>query len=257
MRRRMTVGLALLLLSTAGIAAQVPVRHREGVVHGFLEVRNAAGARIATGDLFQEVSGSRVTSRLVFRFRDGSLQEDTAVYTENRTFHLISDHLVQKGPAFPQPLDMLVTTATGTAVVRYTDEHGKVKTDSDHFDMPPDLANGLITVMLKNVRPEAAPHSLSLIVPTPSPRLIKLDISVAPDDTFTVAGSSRRATHYVLKVKLGGVAGVVAPIIGKQPPDSHVWISRGDIPAFVKAEQPFFGDGPLWQIVLSSPVWPR
>ena len=34
------------------------------------------------------------------------------------------------------------------------------------------------------------------------------------------------ATHYVLKVEIGGLAGVVAPLVGKQPPDSHVWIQK-------------------------------
>ena len=33
-------------------------------------------------------------------------------------------------------------------------------------------------------------------------------------------------------MELGGIAGIVAPIIGKQPPDLHVWILGGDAPAF-------------------------
>jgi hypothetical protein len=63
--------------------------------------------------------------------------------------------------------------------------------------------------------------------------------------------------HYVLKVDIGGIKGVVAPLVGKQPPDSHVWILGGDAPAFVRSEQPLYNGGPLWRIELTSPVWPK
>jgi len=53
-----------------------------------------------------------------------------------------------------------------------------------------------------------------------------------------------------------GVAGVVAPIVRKQPPDIHVWILGGEAPAFVKSEGPLYLGGPIWRIELVSPVWP-
>jgi hypothetical protein len=53
------------------------------------------------------------------------------------------------------------------------------------------------------------------------------------------------------------VAGVVAPLVGKQPPDNHVWILTGEAPAFLKSEAPFYPGGPSWRIELASPVWPR
>ena len=53
------------------------------------------------------------------------------------------------------------------------------------------------------------------------------------------------------------IAGFVAPLVGKQPPDSHVWILEGEAPAFVKSEQPLYNGGPLWRIELVSPTWPR
>ena len=114
----------------------------------------------------------------------------------------------------------------------------------------------LITLM-KNVRGDALPPSISLVVATPRPRLVKLIMTVAGTDPFSVAGSTRKATHYVLKVDIGGLAGVVAPLVGKQPPDSHVWIMEGDAPAFIRSQAQMFMGGPLWQIELASAVWPR
>jgi hypothetical protein len=42
---------------------------------------------------------------------------------------------------------------------------------------------------------------------------------------------------------LGGVAGVVAPIVGKQPADYHIWLQSGSPPAFVREEGPLYEGG--------------
>jgi hypothetical protein len=232
------------------------VRHVEGLVHGFLSLRSPDGAVLANGDLIQDARGGRVTSRLVYHFKDGSLQDETAVFSQRGHFQRISDHLVQKGPAFERPLDVTIDRPTGHVVVRYKNEHGEEKIEHEHMDLPPDLANGLIITLLKNVRRDALPPSVSLVAATPKPRLVKVTLAVAGTDPFSVAGSARKATHYVLKIDIGGIAGLVAPLVGKQPPDSHVWILEGDAPAFVRSQASTFLGGPVWQTDLVSPVWP-
>jgi hypothetical protein len=51
----------------------VVVQHTEGIVHGFLALCTLDGTTIADGDLIQRARGNRVTTRLVFHFKDGSL----------------------------------------------------------------------------------------------------------------------------------------------------------------------------------------
>jgi len=51
--------------------------------------------------------------------------------------------------------------------------------------------------------------------------------------------------------------GLVAPLVGKQPADTHVWILGGEAPAFVKSEGPLYVGGPIWRIELASPIWPK
>jgi hypothetical protein len=243
--------------SSAPSAEPVGVRYVEGLVHGFLSLRSPEGQVLANGDLIQRARGDRVSSRLVFHFRDGSLSDETAVFSQRGHFSLISDHLVQRGPAFAQPLDMTIDRPTGHVVVRYTNDHGEQKVEDEHMELPPDLANGMIIILLKNVRRDALPPSVSLVAATPKPRVVKLAISVSGAEPFSIAGSTRKASHYVLKVDIGGFAGLVAPLVGKQPPDSHVWILEGEAPAFVRSRAPMFMGGPLWQTDLVSPVWPR
>src|ERR1700677_3002019 len=97
------------------------VRYAEGQVHGFLTLRTLDGALIADGDLTQASHGSAVTSRLAFHFKDGSLQDETTVFSQRGSFHLLSDHLVQKGPAFKRQVDLTINGSTGLAAVRYSD----------------------------------------------------------------------------------------------------------------------------------------
>ena len=234
----------------------VTVRHPEGLVHGFLALHALDGALLASGDVLQHVTADRVTSQVIFHFKDGSIQDETAVFFQRGRFQLISYHLIQRGPAFQQPMEMSIDAATGQVSVRYGDE-GKEETESEHLDLPPDVANGIVPILLKNLDPAAPLPTVSMVAATPKPRLVKLMLSVAGTDPFSIAGSTRRATHYVLKVAIGGIAGVVAPILGKQPPDVHVWVLGGDTPAFLKSEGPLFYRGAPWRIELTSPVWPN
>ena len=236
-------------------AEPVAVRYTEGALHGFLVLRTLDDKLLADGDLIQTVRGDRVTARLVFRFKDGSIHDETTVYSQRPRFQLISDRLVQKGPAFPQPLEMSIDGATGRVTVNYEDEHGEHKSEAAHFDLPSDLANGIIPKLLMNAPSDMMPKTVSMIAATPKPRLVKLAITAAGPERFSIGGSARQATHYVLKVQIGGVAGLLAPLLGMQPPDSHVWILGDDVPAFVRAEQSLHVGGPTWRIELASPVW--
>ena len=238
-------------------AANVAVRYKEGLTHGFLVLSTSDGKPIAVGDVIQTTRGSQVTTRLVYHFNDGSLQDETTVFSQRRSFSLISYHLIQKGPTFPHPTEMSLEPAKGQVTVRYTDDKGNEKTENEQMKLPSDLANGLVLTVLKNLRPDDTLPQLSMVVATPKPRIVKLSISSQGKDPFTLAGSHREALHYVVKVEIGGLAGLVAPLLGKQPPDAHVWITSGEAPTFVKSETLAYLGGPIWRTELVAPVWPK
>ena len=230
------VALSFAVHDAAHAASDLVVRYKEGLTHGFLVLSTLDGKQIAVGDLLQIAHGSQVTSRLVYHFNDGSLQDETTVFSQRRSFSLITYHLVQKGPTFPHPTEVWIDAAKGQVTVRYTDDKGNEKNENEHMKLPPDLANGLVLTLLKNFHPEGALPQLSFVVATPKPRIVKLSISAQEKDAFTIAGSRREALHYVIKIEIGGVAGLLAPLLGKQPPDAHVWITAGEAPTFVKSE---------------------
>lgn len=258
-RQLLRVWLTVLLMGViqaCALAEPIPVRRAEGTVHGFLALRTKEGQLLAAGDLFQVVHGDRVTVRLVFRFKDGSLDDETTVYSQRKTFQLITDHHIQKGPFFPHPMDLSVDARSGQVTVRSTGKDGKQEVETDHLDLPQDLVNGMTFVITKNLLPSTPETKVSVVAALPKPRIVKLAISPRGEEPFSVAGSQRQAIRFEIKVELGGVAGVVAPLIGKQPADHEIWIAAGEIPAFVKAEGFLYPGGPILTIEMASAVWP-
>jgi hypothetical protein len=248
-----------LLAPTSSLADPVAVVHREGLAHGFLALHTLGGAPLADGDLVQTTvataSGNRVRTRVFLRFKDGSTHEETTVYMQSKTFRLVSNHVVQKGPAFKTPIESTIA-ASGQVKVRYTDEDGKEKKIEERLELPPDVANGMILALLKNISPKKPKTTVSMVAITPKPRLVNLELIPTGEEPFSTAASGRKAMHYVVKVHVPGVTGAVASLLGKTPPDSHVWVLAGEAPTFVKSELALFLGGPMWRMELVSPVWP-
>lgn len=245
------------MVRLSAAAEPIRVRHPEGTLHGFLSLTTEGGQVVAVGDLIEIVKGDRVTAHLIFRFKDGSIDDETTVYTQRGVFRLISNHHVQRGPYFPHPLDMTINVSSGTVTTRSPGKDGKDEVATEHMKMPDDLYNGLVTPVMKNVSPDAGETKVSMIVSTPKPRLITLDILPMAPETFSLAGVTRKTSAYEIKIELGGIAGVIAPVIGKQPPNIHMWIETGEVPAFLRESGPIFEGGDMLNITLIGPSWPE
>ena len=59
-------------------AESVRVRCAQGTLGGFLALRSQDGRLLAVGDLTETIQGDRVTSHLLFRFKDGSVDDETS-----------------------------------------------------------------------------------------------------------------------------------------------------------------------------------
>ena len=240
-------------LTPNGQAEPVAVRYREGEMHGFVELQTLAGKNIAYGESIQTVSGNRVTSRLVFRFLDGSLYDDTTEFSQGRTFRLIRDHVVQKGPAFKQPLDATVDATRSEVTVRSHEKDGNEKSKTEQLQIPEDAANGLLFTIVKDVPEDGAGATVSYVATTSKPRIVKIHIVPEGRDVFSVGTVHKQARHYVSKFEIGGISGVIAPLVGKQPPDINSWTVAGNAPSVVRIEAPLEADGPVWRIQTAQP----
>lgn len=248
--------LAALFFAGAVQAEPVAVRFAEGVTHGFLALRTPDGALIAAGDLAQVARRGAVESRTTFHFKDGSLWDETVVFTQEHVFTLQSYRLVQKGPTFPEDSEVSLEREAAKYRVKTTARNGAKEAVLDGaYTLPADTYNGMVITIAKNL-PRGARATVHLLVFTPTARLIQLEIAPAGEHKVLVGHLTKSATHYVLKPKLGAWLNVLTTLTGRSPPDSHAWIFSDDAPSFVRFEGPLFSPGPVWQMELTSPRWP-
>ena len=151
-----------------------------------------------------------------------------------------------------QSMDTSIDASTGQVKVRYTKDKGKEKVIAQRMKLPPDVANGLLFTLMKDINPRVPRTTVSMVATTPKPRLVKLAILPQGEEPFTIGSFHHKAMHYVVKVEIGGITGFLARLMGKQPADTHIWVLGGEAPAFVKAEGPFYVGGPIWRIQLAK-----
>jgi hypothetical protein len=238
-------------------AAVVTVRYQEGVTHGFLTLRSAAGDPLADGDLLQVVRAEGVESRLVLRFGDGSLYDETVVFSQNRVFAMQSYRLVQRGPSFPEEMEISVARHRDRGRYQVTSRrHGaEAERATGEIELPPDVYNGMMTMLLKNLARGAA-ETVHVLAFTPKPTLVQLELTPRGEETVPLGERRGSATHYVLEPKLGLLRGAAAALLGKTPADYHCWIVTAGLPAFVAIDGPLYTGGPIWRIETVSPRGP-
>jgi hypothetical protein len=245
------------LLTTIDLfAAPVEVLYPEGVSEGFVTLKTLDGKKIADGELSQVTTGAeRLASRLTFRFADGSLYDETVTFSQKKHLTLLSYQLTQRGPSFPEPLTISLNGETGQYQIRQEEKASDKRTISGRIDLPPDVYNGMIVTVLKNLRGKAG-ASVHMVVFNPKPRVYAVDLTLLEnEDTRNTTRKEIKATaaHYILRPRLGWFLGTLASLFGKTPPDYHFWLIKRDAPAFVRFEGSFYPNGPTWRIEQVSP----
>jgi hypothetical protein len=129
------------------------------------------------------------------------------------------------------------------------------KRSSGRFEMPDDLYNGMPLILSKNVAGAGATFQFAAF--TPTPRLIRTVMSAEGEEHVSVGGAPKKVIRYLVKLELEGVTGVIAPLIGKEPPETRYWMVAGDVPAFAKFEGAMFLNGPIWRLEQTSPQFTK
>lgn len=234
-----------ILLGAAARAEQIPVKRIQLPRHEFMAVRSATGKIVARVEFTQTLEGDEVTMRLTYRFLDGSIDDETTTYRQQGTFQLVRDHHIQQGPFFARPVDFAVEAATGMAITRTADSTGKIHVETEHIDLPDDLANGIVGTLLLNVPPNTPPFRVGILAPVFGGRLIRILISPEGEQPFQKAGQTLKATVFRIHPELGGILGAIATLLGLQPKDVMVWVLEGEHPAVMRIVGQLGGSGPV------------
>jgi hypothetical protein len=246
------VGLALLLRAGAAPADPVAVRFVEGVTRGLLTVRAQDGSLVGQGDLTQVARGGRVESRMVLRLQDGSLYDEEVAFTQDRVFGLVSYKLTQRGPSFPEALQVSLNGKSGEYEVRARKD-GKDSEYHGRLDLPSDTSNGLFIMLVRNLADGAA-ASVHTVAWTPKPRIVQVDIVRVGADQARVGEQFRPARRYELRPKLGLLLAIGAKLTGRTPDPQRCWVLDDPVPAFVECEGALAMGAPTWRIGTVSAV---
>jgi hypothetical protein len=240
--------------SGRAVADPVAVRFLEGVTRGFLVVSAVDGKPLGQGDIRQIAHPGHVESRMILRLRDGSLHDETVTYTQDKFIKLKRFRLVQKGPSFPEPVEISLEAASGEYLVTAHPGAGdREKTYRGTLKLPSDTYNGLLLIVLRNL-PAGVATRVHYVAFTPKPYLIGLDLLPQGEEKVRVGAESRPVTRYELEPRLGVLMRVAATVLGKTPRRQRCWILADPVPAFVGCEAPLAASGPPWRIGLASPA---
>ena len=247
------------LIATPVAAAPVSVRFSQGVTHGFLLVRSLAGDVMGHGEITQRVvEGDSLESQLVFRFKDGSLHDEKVAFSQQRVFTLVSYHLVQRGPSFPEQLDVSIDRGSEQYTVR--SQRGmqeKEEVHSGQFALPKDVYNGMLIMVLQNL-PKGTDETVSVLAFTPAPQVVPVQLHAVEEQSVQIGDRSHKVTQYAFTPQLGVIHEWLGKATGKLPAEFHYdcWIMVDGIPSFVRYEGPLQLLGPILRIDLVSPRLP-
>jgi hypothetical protein len=220
-------------------------------------VRSLDGAVIGRGELMQRVQrGGLVKSHIVFRFKDGSLHDEEVTFSQQRVFVMLRYHLVQRGPSFPERIDVSIDRDTGEYRIRsLTGEEGREEVLTGHVDLPSDVYNGMLFMVLQNLQ-KGANQTVSLLAFMPTPQVITLRLLPMGEQIVHIADVPSKAMHYTFQPEIGAIRKFFGEASGKLPADFHYegWILTGEMPSFVQFQGPLQLMGPILRI---EPVTPR
>src|SRR5438094_10596494 len=108
-------------------------------------------------------------------------------------------------------MDTSIDASTAEVKVRYTEDKGKENVIAQRMKLPPDVANGLLFTLMKDINPRVPRTTVSMVATTtPKPRLVKLAVLPHGEEPFTIGSFHHNAMHYVVKVEIGGITGFLA-----------------------------------------------
>ncbi len=244
---------ALHAQSQAPVRGPVTVRYSEGTVRGFLELRDDRDSLLAYGDVVQVPGDSAIESRLVLRFLDQSVFEETTTFTQHQVFRMVSYQLRQTGPRFPADLEATLRADGQYAVTSTSHSDQKAQRYTGRLELPADVANGLPGILARNLR-IGDTADVHIVAFTPKPRLVGLRIAYSGVDSVRVGGGVHPVARFRVKAQLGALTAFFARLLGRLPPDSHIWMLLTDAPAFIRFEGPMYF-GPVWRLSPVTPAW--
>ncbi len=241
-RRSLTAALLLLATGTHALARDsgdpIALRWMESDVSGFSNILSPDGKKvIGTIDFHQERKGDVIDAVRVARFADGSSDEDRATARVGKTLVTLRGRSIIRDTKGRVTVDITIDVEKG----RITGFSGLGK-DRKEYDEKEDLPGAtyfgpLVFIAIKNFAGNAEDGRLVFrtVVPTPSPRVI--DMEVLPMEAATVSrpGIKIPTTRYALRPTVNVL---IDPIIRMIAPETSFFVDKGEPPSLARFAGP-------------------
>ncbi len=209
----------------------IAVQWSEGDVSGMTAILSAQGRdQIGFIDYHQRRRGDVLQTVRVARFADGSSDEDEAEARIGVTLEALHGHSLIRDASGAAIVDLTIDVAGG----RLSGTYGVGK-DRQSFDEHVALPSGtywgpLIFIVLKNFDQNASDDHLVFrtVVPTPSPRVIDLELLRQGPTDLERPGGRIDVVRYTLRPTIHWL---IDPIIQRLVPHTEFLVEAGDPPA--------------------------
>jgi hypothetical protein len=228
--------LACLALAAASGAGAVQLRYPQADLHGFPSMQNEAGELIADGELTQRKQGARLIVHATWRFRDGRVVVEDAVFALRPELAQQSFRWVERrGETELRRFEVDFRSRKAHAQKLEGKER---KRWDDTLDLQPGKAFAgygtalAVSQLRDSLAAKDAVAELTFIAFTPEPRTVTLEVSRRQGERVRVAGRELGADLYTLHPR------IPFPIsIFVHAKDARLWFTHGAPPALLRAEQ--------------------
>lgn len=231
----------LLGAATVAVADPTPpikLQYVEGDLAGATTIWSEDGKRI-TGfiEYRQHLQGDRLHITRTAHFRDGSSDEDEADVRVGSHLESIAGRSIIRNTRGKAIVDLKIDV-TGRRITGFYVDDGK----REDVDEEPDIGPGtywgpMFNIVLKNFAACSTGDSLIFqsILPTPSPRVVDMELTRAGTATVRRTGGSIPVTRYTL---VPTVNFLVDPILQRFVPKTEFFMDSGTPPALVRFAGP-------------------
>ena len=228
-----------LILATLTLAARVlsvEVTEPAGAEHGYPDLCDATGKKLANGEFRQWLEDDHLHVVITYKFPDGRFFEENTLFRQERELVQEKWSWKERGKEEREfSADFLAQTASA-----HTAKDNKDVTE--HIDVVPGqtFAGFGFTLALGNLRPrllKGEQIDLKAVgfspIPTLKPQVVTVKVSHAGLDQMKMSGRILRGDNFVIHPEV--------PIFAKlfiKVPDTHIWLTNPKPAGFLRWEGP-------------------
>ncbi len=195
----------------------------EAGAHGYPEMRDIAGRRMADGDFTQWIANDRLHVRIVYDFDGGRQVVEEAVFRQHPELAQESwsfTDLQGKKPSRAFTIDFRTGAASAMKIEKGETKHWSEMLDTSGGQTFAGFGFSLAIKALRARLIKGETVTLKGIGFAPKPQAVSVELSYAGRDRIRMAGRTIAGDHFRVHPKIPAIAKLFVTV-----PDAHIWLT--------------------------------